>query len=352
MWVIGGDMLQGALMRWLFLLLSLLAANVLAAQWFSDPVRIDGRLSVYQPLVTVDQPWRICVLIPNAKDRYWWGVAWGLEQDARRLGVQLGVYEAGGYDHPDVQVRQFDHCVAKRADAFLIAGVNTTDLCSRIAVQQSAGRQVIDLINGLGCDSLSSRSRVDFADMASATLGYLIKLSEGRPIRVGWLPGPADAGWIKDAERGLQSALQGSAITLIHGGYGPLDRSRQAQLTRELFKSEPELDYVIGNAEAALFATELVNSSRSPARVLSLYATDRVLQQVREGGLLAAPTDSPVIQARIALDLAVRGLQGEVLPAIVSPQVEMLDAKALQRFDLERLAPPERYRMTTQALPD
>ena len=79
---------------------------------------------------------------------------------------------------------------------------------------------------------------------------------------------------------------------------------------------------------------------------------DQVLQQVREGDLLAAPTDSPVIQARIALDLAVRGLQGEVLPAIVSPQVEMLDAKALQRFDLERLAPPERYRMTTQALPD
>lgn len=334
------------------LLLAMLWSSLSAAAWFSQPVLVDGQLHVYQPTNAASEPWRICVLIPNAKDRYWWGVAWGLQQEAQRLGVRLGIYEAGGYDHPEVQVRQFDHCVSKGADGFLIAGINPSDLCSRIAVQQSAGRPVIDLINGLGCETLSSRSRVDFADMASATVNYLTTLSEGRPIRVGWLPGPADAGWIKDAERGLHAALQGTAIALVHGGYGPLDRSHQAQLARELFKNEPALDYVIGNAEAALFATELVNSARSPTRVLSLYATDRVLQQVREGDILAAPTDSPVIQARIALDLAVRGLQGEVLPAIISPQVEILDARALKRFDLERLAPPERYRMTTQELPN
>lgn len=334
------------------LLLALLWSNLSAAAWFSQPVLVDGQLQVYQPTDAASEPWRICVLIPNAKDRYWWGVAWGLQQEAQRLGVRLGIYEAGGYDHPEVQIRQFDHCVSKGADGFLIAAINPSDLCSRIAVQQRAGRPVIDLINGLGCETLSSRSRVDFADMASATLSYLIKLSDGRPIRVGWLPGPADAGWIKDAERGLHAALQGTAITLVHGGYGPLDRSHQAQLTRELFKSEPELDYVIGNAEAALFATELAYSSGSSTQILSVYATDRVLQQIRSGRVLAAPTDSPVIQARIALDLAVRGLQGERLPRLISPQIEVLDAAALERFDLQRLAPPARYRMTTQELPN
>lgn len=338
-------------MRCLLLLVLLWSCQSLAAG-FSQPVVIDGQLRSYQPTGAASEPWRICVLIPNAKDRYWWGVTWGVQQEAQRLGVRLGIYEAGGYDHPDVQVRQFDHCVAKGADGFLIAAINPSDLCSRIAVQQSAGRPVIDLINGLGCETLSSRSRVDFADMASATVTYLSKLSAGRPIRVGWLPGPVDAGWIKDAERGLHAALHGTAITLVHGGYGPLDRSRQAQLTRKLFKAEPKLDYVIGNAEAALFATELVGSAHSRTRVLSLYATDRVLQQIREGDLLAAPTDSPVTQARIALDLAVRGLKGEALPAIISPQVEMLDIRTLQRFDLQRLAPPGGYRMTTQELPN
>ena len=88
------------------------------------------------------------------------------------------------------------------------------------------------------------------------------------------------------------------------------------------------------------------------AQVLSLYATERVLEQIREGQVLAAPTDSPVIQARIALDLAVRGLQGEKLPQLVSPQIEMLDAGSLDRFDLGRLMPPEGHWMIRQELPD
>ncbi|WP_256579275.1 substrate-binding domain-containing protein [Pseudomonas sp. YY-1] len=218
--------------------------------------------------------------------------------------------------------------------------------------QSKAGHPVIDLVNRLECPTLSAHSRVDFADMARTTLEYLVRISDGRPIQVGWLPGPADAGWVQDAERGLRDALPGTQVTLIHGGYGPVDRSRQAQLARELFKQHPHLDYLIANAEAAAFAAELVRNLGSEAQVLSLYATERVLEQIREGQVLAAPTDSPVIQARIALDMAVRGLQGEKLPQLVSPQIEMLDADALDRFDLGRLMPPEGHWMIRQELPD
>ncbi|MEO9331160.1 TMAO reductase system periplasmic protein TorT [Ectopseudomonas guguanensis] len=339
-------------MRWLSLWLTLACQPLLAADWFPYPVHVDGRLLDYRPLPVASQPWRVCALLPHGKDRYWWGVAWGLDQEADRLGVRLGIYEAGGYEHADVQVAQFEHCVAEGADAFVVASINTYDLCSLAEVQSNAGRPVVDLVNRLDCRGLSTRSRVDFADMARASLGYLVRLSGGRPIQVGWLPGPADAGWVQDAERGLHQTLAGTRVTLVHGGYAPVDRSRQAQLVRELFKRHPHLDYLIANAEAAAFAAQLARNIGSEARVLSLYATERVLEQIREGQVLAAPTDSPVIQARIALDLAVRGLQGETLPQLVSPRIEMLDAGSLERFDLGRLMPPEGHWMIRQELPD
>lgn len=141
-------------------------------------------------------------------------------------------------------------------------------------------------------------------------------------------------------------------MTLAHGGYAPVDRTSQAQLTRELLKQHPRLDYLIANAEAAAFAAQLVRNIGSETQVLSFYATERVLEQIREGQVLAAPTDSPVIQARIALDLAVRGLQGEKLPQLVSPQIKMLDADSLDRFDPGRLLPPEGHWMIRQELPD
>ena len=339
-------------MRWFSLCLALVCQPLLATQWFPYPVQADGRMLDYQPLPVANQPWRICALLPHGKDRYWWGVAWGLDQEANRLGVRLGIYEAGGYEHAAMQLEQLDHCVAEGADAFVIASINTYDLCRAAEVQLQAGRPVIDLVNRLDCAGLSAHSRVDFADMARATLDYVIRHSAGRPIQIGWLPGPADAGWVQDAERGLREALPGTAVTLIHGGYGPVDRSRQAQLARELLKQHPQLDYVIGNAEAAAFAAQLVHNTGAGAQVLSLYATERVLEQIREGQVLAAPTDSPVIQARIALDLAVRGLQGETLPQLISPQIEMLDAVSLERFDLGRLMPPEGHWMIRQELPD
>lgn len=339
-------------MRWLPVWFCLFSQPLLAAEWFPYPVEADGRMRDYRPLPVADKPWRICALLPHGKDRYWWGVAWGLDQEANRLGVRLGIYEAGGYEHAAVQLEQFDHCVAEGANAFVVASINTYDLCHAVEVQTKAGRPVIDLINRLDCPGISAHSRVDFADMARATLEYVVKLSAGRPIQVGWLPGPADAGWVQDAERGLREAMSGSAVTLAHGGYGPVDRSRQAQLVRELFKQHPQLDYLIGNAEAAAFAAQLARNVGSQAQVLSFYATERVLEQIHEGQVLAAPTDSPVIQARVALDLAVRALQGEKVPQLVSPKIEMLDVAALEHFDLGRLMPPEGHWMIRQELPD
>ncbi|WP_457788682.1 TMAO reductase system periplasmic protein TorT [Pseudomonas sp. PL-6] len=338
-------------MRWVLLWLALVVPALLAAPWFPYPVQVDGQAREYRALAKAERPWRICALLPHGKDRYWWGVAWGLDQEARRLGVQLGIYEAGGYEHGPVQLEQFEHCVALGAEAFLLASINTLDLCPAVAEQRAAGRPVIDLVNRLDCTDLSARSRVDFADMAAATLAYAVQHGGGRPLRIGWLPGPADAGWVQDAERGLQAALVGSAATLVHGGYGPVDRSSQAQLVRALLKANPDLDYLIGNAEAAAFAAQLVHNLGVRAEVLAFYATERVLEQIGEGQMLAAPTDSPVIQARIALDLAVRGLQGEALPARVGPRIEMLDRASLARFDIGRLMPPEGHWMIRQELP-
>lgn len=68
---------------WL-LLLSGLSAPVLAAEWFPAAVQADGQAVQYQPQAQAAQPWRICALLPHGKDRYWWGVAWGLDGEADR----------------------------------------------------------------------------------------------------------------------------------------------------------------------------------------------------------------------------------------------------------------------------
>lgn len=341
-------------MRVLFFSLLLWQLPLHAAEWLPLEVLVDGRSASYRPLAKASKPWRICALLPHGMDRYWWGVAWGLDEEARRQGVQLGVYEAGGYQYPDMQRAQLTRCIQLAADAYVIAAITAQGLCDEIALLRRDKVPVIDLVNRIDCPGVTARSRVDFADMAKAALAYIQKHSRGRAVRVGWLPGPQDAGWVADAERGLQDALKDSSMTLVSGGYGPVDRSTQAVLVRQLLAREPELDYILGNAEAVSFAAQLVRSggSRYRAKVVSLYATERVLESIEDGGILAAPTDSPVIQARVAIDLAVRALEGRKSPERVSPRIEVIDQKNLEHFEIGRLMPPSGHWMIRQELPE
>ncbi|MBD2839604.1 TMAO reductase system periplasmic protein TorT [Pseudomonas sp. JM0905a] len=337
------------------LLLSWLSATSgVAAEWFPLQVEVDGRQASYQPLAGASRPWRICALLPHGMDRYWWGVAWGLDEEAQRQGVQLGVYEAGGYQYPDMQRAQLTRCGQLAADAYVIAAIGAKGLCDEIALLHRDKVPVIDLINRIDCPGITARSQVDFADMAKAAMAYIIEHSKGRTVRVGWLPGPQDAGWVADAERGLAEMDLSNKVAVINGGYGPVDRSTQAVLVRQLLAREPELDYILGNAEAAAFAGQLMRAggSRYKAQVVSLYATERVLEAIADGTVLASPTDAPVIQARVAVDLAIRALEGKPSPQRVSPRIEVIDKSNLKRFDISHLMPPSGHWMIRQELPE
>jgi hypothetical protein len=101
--------------------------------WYPVKVVSDGRPAAYTPLPKVNKAWRICALLPHARDRYWWGVSWGLAQEAGRQGVKLGIYQAGGYEHLPEQRKQFQTCLDKRADAILLAAIASDGLDDAIA---------------------------------------------------------------------------------------------------------------------------------------------------------------------------------------------------------------------------
>ena len=336
-----------------FAICLLMCLSAQAEEWFPAPVVSDGRALNYLPQNKASQPWKICAVLPQGLGRYWWAMSWGLSQEAERQGVRLGIYEAGGYQNEPVQREQFAHCAAQGAQAFIVGGISAEGLCPQIQAAADQDVPVVDLANRLDCKGVRAHARVDFGEMTKVAVAYLLNHSGGRPVRVAWFPGPEGAGWQQDAERGLNEALKDSAVTLVHGGYGPADLSGQAPLIRELLEREPDIDYILGNAEAAAFAARLRHNSgtRYHFDVLSFYTNERLLEPIAEGQVLAAPTDSPVIQARIALDLAVRLLEKQAVPTLISPRIIMLDKASVKQLKVSRLVPPQGQWMIRQPLP-
>lgn len=333
------------------ILLPAVAAPAAAAEWFPVAANLDGKPGIYSALPRAASPWRICVLLPHARDKYWWGISWGLQEEADRLGVRVGIYQAGGYEFLDTQRSQFTSCISQRADAILLGAISADGLNKEIDAARAAGIPVIDLVNGVTSKAVTARSLVDFGDMASAALRYLLADADGRPVKVLWLPGPKDAGWVNDAEAALQRRLAGTQVELVHGGYAPPEASSQMALVRKHLQSYRP-DYVLGNAVAAEVAANFAHyQDRSGMKVLAYYATEPVVELVKAGKVLAAPSDGTILQARIGLDLAVRAIEKKPHPLRVSPAIEVLDAESVRRYDLSRLLAPPFKRFTQRPLP-
>ena len=85
-------------------------------------------LQQYMPPAHASRPWRICASIPHLKDDYWLAVNFGLVNEAKRLGVALNLYEAGGYENLATQQSQIAECVSQnKADALIIGAISAAD---------------------------------------------------------------------------------------------------------------------------------------------------------------------------------------------------------------------------------
>ena len=88
---------------------------------FNDTRQREQKL--YTPLEKAQKKWRIHVFIPHLKDAYWLGVNFGLIKEARRLGVSLSIYEAGGYGQLEVQRRQINESLNEKTDGLIIGAI-------------------------------------------------------------------------------------------------------------------------------------------------------------------------------------------------------------------------------------
>jgi len=323
-------------------LLLLLGLPVRAGEWFPVRTIVDGKTTEYIPLPHAAKPWRICALLPHARDKYFWGVSWGLEEEALRLGVSIGIYQAGGYEHLAEQRQQFAECLALGADAIVLCAISSAGLNSDIERAAQRHVPVIDLVNGVSSNAVAARSLVSFADMSFAAARYMLADAGNRHIKVLWLPGPQDAKWVRDAEVGLKQALQGHDVDVVQGGYAATESSSQMALIRHRLKPN-EIDYVLGNAVSAEMASNYLRyqaQGGQHARIIAFYATEPVTALIHEGRVLAAPSDSAVLQARIAVDLAIRVLEGKPHGRQVAPYIEVLDHDNIDRYDMSKLLAP------------
>ncbi|MEO8923337.1 MAG: TMAO reductase system periplasmic protein TorT [Caldimonas sp.] len=312
----------------------------------------DGKKSdvSYVPLEKASKKWDICVSFPHMKDAYWLGVDYGVVEEARRLGVKLQLVEAGGYTNLNAQISQIEDCVSRGANAVVIGAISGDGLNNVVKAVAAKKIPVIDLVNGMSSPDISAKSLVSFYTMGQSAGEYLAKKhpAGSAPAKVGWFPGPAGAAWVEAANKGFLEAVKGSSLVVLDPKYGDTGKEVQAKLVEDTLQANPDLAYIAGTAVTVEAAVGIVRSRGLDKNVqlLSFYMTPGVYEGIERGRILASPADSMVIQGRIAIDQAVRLLEGKEVIKQVGPKIFVVDSANIKKVKLDDILPPPAFKPT------
>ncbi len=304
----------------------------------------------YVPLSTASKPWRICASYPHLKDSYWLSVNYGMVEQAKRLGVRLKVVEAGGYPNLYRQIAQIKDCV-KTSDVLIVGPVSFSGLTPAIR-EISKTIPVVAAINDIDSDGITAKTGVSWTAMGDAVGNYFAsRHPKGQPtIKIAWFPGPKGAGWVKFVEDGLLPRLMDSSAEIVSVKWGDTGFETQLLLLEEVLEEHPDIDYIVGSAVTADAAVSLLRTkgmSRN-IKILADYFTHGTYRAIKRGKVLAAPTDSPVMQGKIAIDQAVRVLEGKLVYKHVGPLIQMIDQSGIDNLNVAESMAPAWFKPTFQ----
>lgn len=342
----------------------IMVPTVISADNVRSPFQVEVPAKIGEPAgekIIVDyvlldrakKKWSLSVFFPHMKDSYWLAVNFGIVDEVKRKDVQMRLYQAGGYDNLQVQIDQIKEAVAAGTHGVIIGAISYDGLNSLVSELHAKGLPVIDVINGMSTEQISARSLVSFEEMGYYAGDYIaLRHPKGSSaVKVAWFPGPKDAGWVKAGDKGFRKALAGSTVEIAAVRYGDTGKTTQKALLEEVLNAHPDIDYVAGTAVTAVTAVRILRARGLTDRikVMAYYFTPQVYREIKRGHILGAPTDSPVLQGRIAVDQLVRVLEHMPVMKHVGSRIKVIDSGNINTFDRATSLAPDGFRATYSA---
>ena len=313
---------------------ALISTPCLAQTYGLEPITLEAhadaadyassaRMINHLPLPRASSHWRLCAVFPHIKDEYWLSVDYGMVEEARRLGVALNVVETGGYNSAAAQAAALRRC---DGDAAILGTVSYDGAEVLSAIRDVSRRMpVIAAVNDVASADVAVKIGVSWREMGSALGEWLSQRhpSGSKPQRAVLATGPRTAGWVSVLSRGLEEALRNSSVGIVETGWADTGAQQQLALAEDLLERNGSIDYFIGSAPAAEAVVSLMmtRGTAPAAAVVATYYTQAIRRGMMRGHIQAAPFDDPALQGRLAVEYAVRAIEGAVDHRQLGPPV-------------------------------
>lgn len=332
-----------------------MSVGTAAADWewwpndVEDLASREPKVISYSPRMDApSKKWNICILLPHLKDTWWVGIAAGAMQEAERQGIKASLFQAGGYTEFNKHLSQFDDCMALGVDAILIAAVSEGALKPKIEEAKKRGIKLIAVGNPVSEVPVDTAVFGDYnidAGVAGRALVAHYEAMGKDKARVVNFSGVAGAGWAEQAVRGWTEAFDGTIVELVENKYGETDKSTQLKLVEDTIQTYDDIDAYVGVAVMAEVAPDVLEEAGMSGEVdvLAFYMSEGALNGIKDGTVLGVASNPMVVEAAVAVDLAVRMLEGEQVSNRYRLPPVWIDKNFVETQDMTKFTPPANW---------
>ncbi|MFI6035291.1 substrate-binding domain-containing protein [Streptomyces sp. NPDC051315] len=256
----------------------------------------------------------------------------GAKAEAKKLGVDLTVTDA--QNDASQQANQLQNFTSSGYDAIIVNPVDSDAAGPAVRAADKARIPVIAVDRGVNkatTDTLVASDNVAGGELAARTVAEKL----GGTGKIVILQGQAGTSAARERAEGFAKGLKAyPGIQVLAQQPADFDRTKGLDVMSNLLQAHPDVQGVIAaNDEMALGAIKALGSKAGKSvQVVGFDGTPDGLNAVKNGTLYASVAQQPSELGRIAVDNALKALQGKKVQQTVKVPVKVVTAENVAGF--------------------
>ena len=278
----------------------------------------------------------IAALIPSLEAEYWVNYSYGVYDQARKQGVNLKFAATRSYSDFAKQLDYIEDMINLKVDAIILSPAHSVALVEPALKAEAAGIKVIATGGTLNTDKITGAIRADHFETGYRIAKFLFNSMGGEGGFV-VLNGPPGQTWGISRRNGMMKAMKEfPKVKMLGERWMGVSRVEGLQHTEDFLQTFPDVKGIWNAVDiTAAGSVDAIKAAgiKRHIFVASGSGTRHALEMVKKGDMDYDIGESPVLQGRWAIDMAIKALQGESHPALIFIPMADFTSKNVAKWD-------------------
>jgi TMAO reductase system protein TorT len=285
--------------------------------------------------------------MPELQGSFWISGFYGVQDEAKKQGVDLVALNAGGFDKLDKQIQQIQDLTQRKVDAMIVGATTADGVVPAVDEAKSKGIPIVSFGSIPSSKKMDSVILADHYAMGKLQGEFMAKQLNGQG-KILIMAGPAGTNWAIDRANGFKDALKAyPGMQIVGEQWTATGRATGLKLMEDWLQTFPDVAGVYTPVDdMGAGAVDALKAANKAGKVIVTSSNLSPIGEdyLRQGLLQAEAVQEIVLQARSAVQQAIKAANKQPVDATVTTPVLLITKDNIDTQDYSPIQAPKDFK--------